>query len=202
MPPLRARSNPQPGGGGRLRIIGGRFRGRRLPIIDLPGLRPTPDRIRETLFNWLAPVIEGARCLDCFAGSGALGLEAASRGAASVVLIERSEPAARQLRDNLRVLGTAHVQVIQADALAWLADPGARAAWGPFDLVFLDPPYASGLLAPACDLLARAGWLLTGARIYLETARATELPDLPPDWELVRDRTAGQVRYALALGKR
>jgi 16S rRNA (guanine966-N2)-methyltransferase len=144
-------------------------------------------------------VIEGSRCLDPFAGTGALGLEAASRGASSVVLIERSAPAARQLRANIDVLGAAGVQVIEGDALGWLADPGPRGTLGPFDLVFLDPPFAAGLLAPACDLLARYRWLVPGARIYLETASTAELPPLPPGWEIIRERTAGQVRYALAL---
>ena len=198
MPRPRRQSAPRPGGSGRLRIIGGRFRGRRLPIPDQPGLRPTPDRIRETLFNWLAPVIDGARCLDPFAGTGALGLEAASRGAARVVLIERSEPVARQLRENAGVLRADNVQVVQADTLGWLADPERRTAFGPFDLVFLDPPFAAGLLAPACDLLACQGWLHPGARVYLETALTAGLPTLPDGWELIRDRTAGQVRYALA----
>lgn len=150
------------------------------------------------MFNWLAPVIAGARCLDPFAGTGALGLEAASRGAARVVLIERSEPVARQLRDNIGVLGADSVQMVQADALRWLADPDRRSAFGPFDLVFLDPPFAAGLLASACALLARQGWLLPGARVYLESALAAGLPTLPDGWELIRDRTAGQVRYALA----
>lgn len=154
--------------------------------------------MRETLFNWLSPVIEGARCLDPFAGTGALGLEAASRGAAPVILIERSEPVARQLRANRDVLGATGVQVVQADALRWLDDPERRVAVGPFDLVLLDPPFASGLLGPACALLARHGWLLPGARVYLETASAAGLPPLPSGWEVIRDRTAGQVRYALA----
>lgn len=199
MPPPRGRPGPPSGGSGRLRIIGGRFRGRRLPIPDQPGLRPTPDRVRETLFNWLAPVIEGSRCLDPFAGTGALGLEAASRGASSVVLIERSALAARQLRANIDVLGATGVQMIEGDALSWLADPGPRGTLGPFDLAFLDPPFAAGLLAPACALLARHRWLAPGARIYLETASAAELPALPSGWSIIRERTAGQVHYALAL---
>lgn len=181
-------------GPGYLRIIGGVNRGRRLPIPDQPGLRPTADRVRETLFNWLAPVLPGARCLDLFAGSGALGLEAASRGAGNVVLVERNERVARQLRANCLTLGTQTVQVIQADALTWLGgDPG------PFDLVFLDPPFAEGLLGPACTLLTDRGWLGTGARVYLETDARSGFPPLPDGWELVRERTAGQVRFGLAL---
>jgi 16S rRNA (guanine966-N2)-methyltransferase len=180
-------------GPGQLRIVGGRFRGRRLPIPDQPGLRPTPDRVRETLFNWLAPVLPGARCLDLFAGSGALGLEAASRGAGEVVLVERSNPVVSQLRSNVLSLGAEGIQVIQADALAWL-----ERAPNPFNLVFLDPPFAQGLLGPACDRLAQGGWLAPAARIYLETDARTGFPLLPAPWELVRDRTAGQVRFGLA----
>lgn len=115
-----------------------------------------------------------------------------------MVLIERSELVARQLQENIGVLGADSVQMVQADALRWLADPDRRSAFGSFDLVFLDPPFAAGLLGPACELLAREGWLLPGARVYLETALAWGLPPLPDGWELIRDRTAGQVRYALA----
>ena len=202
VPPGRTRltSGAASGGPGRLRLIAGRFRGRLLPIPDQPGLRPTADRVRETLFNWLAPVIEGARCLDLFAGSGALGLEAASRGAAWVVLIEQAEAVARQLRSNVEVLGAGdRVRVVRADALSWLAQTGSGAAGGPFDLVFLDPPFAAGLLAPACDLLERTGWLAPGARVYLETGARSSLPPLPDGWVLTRERTAGQVRFVLAL---
>lgn len=181
-------------GPGRLRIVGGRFRGRLLPIPDQPGLRPTPDRVRETLFNWLAPLLPGARCLDLFAGSGALGLEAASRGAGEVVLVEHSAPVVRQLRANVLALGAEGVQVVRADALTWLEGDPRR-----FDLIFLDPPYADSLLGPACERLARPGWLAPGARIYLEAATGTGFPPLPDAWELVRERAAGQVRFALAL---
>lgn len=169
-----------------------------MPVPDQPGLRPTPDRVRETLFNWLAPGIEGARCLDPFAGTGALGLEAASRGAARVVLIERSGPLARRLVETIRQLGATGIQVIQADALGWLADPGRAGELGPFDLVLLDPPFASGALGPACALLDRYRWLAPGARVYLEAPHGPGFPPLPPGWELIRDRRAGQVRYALA----
>ena len=147
-----------------LRLIGGRFRGRRLPFPDQPGLRPTPDRVRETLFNWLAPVIVGARCLDAFAGSGALGFEAASRGAGEVVLIERSPLVARQLQVNAQTLGAAEVRIQQADTLQWLA-----AAGHPFDIVFLDPPFADDLLMPAIAHLAEHGWLAPGAASKAET---------------------------------
>lgn len=182
-----------PGGPGRLRIVGGQWRGRRLPVPDQPGLRPTPDRVRETLFNWLAPVLPGARCLDLFAGSGALGLEAASRGAGEVVLVEKSEPVVRQLRANLLTLRAERVALARADALVWLAGEPR-----PFDLVFLDPPFADGLLGPACERLARPGWLAPGARVYLESAADIGFPTLPAGWELIRERTAGAVRFALA----
>lgn len=178
----------------RLRIIGGRFGGRRLAFPDQPGLRPTPDRVRETLFNWLAPVMAGARCLDVFAGSGALGLEAASRGAAEVVMLERAAPVARQLTINARMLDAAQIRVHRVDALQWLSGPGE-----PFDLVFLDPPFADGLLGPAIERLHANGWVVPGARIYLEAPIRAELPSLPASWELIREKSAGQVRYGLAI---
>ncbi len=181
------------GNTGRLRIIGGRYRGRKLPVPAQPGLRPTADRVRETLFNWLQPVIEGARCLDLFAGSGALGFEAASRGAAEVVMIERAEPVVRVLEANARNLGAGQVDVRRADALRWLSGTGE-----PFDVVFLDPPFDEGLLGKSCSLLSFNGWLAPRAQVYLEARSSEELPPLPASWGLVRDKRAGQVRYALA----
>lgn len=178
---------------GTLRIIGGRWRGRRLPIPDAEGLRPTPDRIRETLFNWLAPLLPGARCLDLFAGSGALGLEAASRGAGEVVLIEQSAAVARQLEANRQLLDAAGVRVVRADALRWLEGP-AR----PFDILFLDPPYAARLWVPALERLARHGWVQPGSRVYLEAPRDRPLPDLPSGWTTARAQRAGQVQCILA----
>ncbi|MGB5834617.1 MAG: 16S rRNA (guanine(966)-N(2))-methyltransferase RsmD [Thiohalocapsa sp.] len=180
---------------GQLRIIGGRFRGRRLPILTEPGLRPTIERSRETLFNWLAPIVDGSRCLDCFAGSGALGLEAASRGAAQVLMVEHSGPVARQLRRNTALLGADEVAVIDADVIAWLAEQSAQQ----FDIVFLDPPFGRGLLTLAFDLLRTGGWVAAGTRVYLETAVAEGYPPLPPDWTLVRDKCAGQVRYGMVV---
>jgi len=177
-----------------LRIIGGRFRGRKLPVPEQPGLRPTGDRVRETLFNWLQPVIAGARCLDLFAGSGALGFEASSRGAAEVLMIERSQPVARLLRTNAHTLGVVQVQVRRADALDWLSGSGV-----PFDIVFLDPPFDKGLLGPSCALLSDRGWLAKGALVYLEAPAKQELPVLPGGWRLARDKKAGQVRFMLAV---
>jgi len=177
-----------------LRIIGGRHRGRRLPFPDQLGLRPTSDRVRETLFNWVAPIIEGARCLDVFSGSGALGFEAASRGAGEVVMLERAPKVVRQLRCNVETLALESVSVHQADSLEWLEGSGR-----PFDLVFLDPPFADDLLESACARLAGNGWLAPGSRVYLESAAKPGFPDLPADWDLVREKTAGQVRYGLAI---
>lgn len=177
-----------------LRIIGGRWRGRRLTFPDQAGLRPTPDRVRETLFNWLAPVMPGARCLDAFSGSGALGFEAASRGAGEVVMLECASTVARQLRANVRLLDCPAIAIHETDSLRWLS-----AAGRPFDVVFLDPPYDDGLLAPSMALLQSRGWVGPGSHIYLEAARRGGFPELPAGWELIRDKSAGQVEYGLVL---
>jgi len=178
-----------------VRIIGGRWRGRKLRFPGAPGLRPTPDRVRETLFNWLAPVIRGARCLDCFAGSGVLGFEALSRGAGSVLLVDSEPVLVRYLG---RVAGDldagAAATVIRADATQWL-----ERATGPFDVVFLDPPYAAGLLPDLLRSLSRPGLLAPGALVYLEGAAAGGPPALPPGWRLHRSGRAGDVGYHLAV---
>lgn len=179
---------------GHFRIIGGRWRGRRLTFPDAGGVRPTADRVRETVFNWLQPVIEGARCLDLFAGSGALGLEALSRGAAEAVFVERDRRLAARLRENLETLDAAAAEVIQRDAGAYLNGP-AR----PFDLVFLDPPFRRGALGPLCERLAAGGWLAPGAYIYLEGEAEAGPPTLPAGWECLRSKQAGQVGYHLAV---
>ncbi|HRX69630.1 MAG: 16S rRNA (guanine(966)-N(2))-methyltransferase RsmD [Candidatus Competibacteraceae bacterium] len=176
-----------------LRIIGGQWRSRRLEFPDLPGLRPTPDRVRETLFNWLAPVLPGARCLDLFAGSGALGIEALSRGAAEVVFVERQPLAVRALRNNLDRLSASNARVDPLDALTWLRPSGT-----PFDIVWLDPPFGEGLLEPACALLEQGGWLAAIAWIYLETQADQPRPLLPAHWTFHREKTAGMVTYRLA----
>jgi 16S rRNA (guanine966-N2)-methyltransferase len=177
----------------RIRIIGGRHRGRKLSFPDAPGLRPTSDRIRETLFNWLQTTLPGARCLDLFAGSGALGLEAASRGAGRVVLVERSRAVAERLLENGRLLGLEDLEVVQAEALRWLAATHQR-----FDVVFLDPPFADHLLERACTELVVAGRLAPGALVYLESDAAEGLPALPAALELIRHKQAGQVAFGLA----
>ena len=182
------------GSRGQLRIIGGQFRGRRLPVPSQPGLRPTSDRTRETLFNWLAPVIEGSRCLDCFAGAGALGFEAASRGAAWVSMIERANAVARQLDASAALLRADAVEVITADAERWLSEQPVQ----PYDIVFLDPPFALDVLASTCETLQRRGWVTAGSLIYLENDAGVGFPSLPAGWTLTRDKRAGQVRYGLA----
>ena len=179
--------------GGRLRIIGGEWRSRVLPVLDQPGLRPTPDRVRETLFNWLQTIIPGARCLDLFAGSGALGFEAASRGAAQVIMVENQPAACRQLQDNVRTLKAERIQLVQQDAMQWL-DRCELA----FDVVFVDPPYDAELLAPVCNKLEQNPCLAEEAWIYLELGSDQALPALPPNWQIIRGKKAGQVGYHLA----
>jgi 16S rRNA (guanine966-N2)-methyltransferase len=176
-----------------VRIIGGEHRGRKLPFPDLPGLRPSGDRVRETLFNWLQPVLLNARCLDLFAGSGALGLEAASRGAGEVVMLDIAPPVIRQLEANRDLLGLTQVKLVKADALLWL-DQDSR----PFDVVFLDPPFASNLLGEVCKKLLTGGWLAADALVYLEDDAGRGFPTLPENWQWHRQQRAGQVCFGLA----
>ena len=180
-----------------LRIIGGQWRGRKLAFPDVEGLRPTPDRVRETLFNWLTPFIRGARCLDLFAGSGALGLEALSRGASEVVLVDSHAEVVNCLGDHLKLLGAEdRAHLVKADVSVFLGTV-TDIKTTPFDIIFLDPPYHSGLLQPSMTKLQN-GWLNTGARIYFEANRKEDLPELPVGWSLYREKTAGQVGYYLA----
>lgn len=183
----------RPGGSNTLRIIGGEWRGRKLRFADGEGLRPTTDRVRETLFNWLQPIIAGSRCLDLFSGSGALGLEALSRGAAEVIFIDTNPKAIAALKENLALLKADNATVIRGDALAYL-QRDAR----PFDVVFLDPPFRRDLLQPALQQLASGGWLAQGARIYIELESELDDPQLPEGWELLRSKRAGQAAYHLA----
>ncbi|MCC7220590.1 MAG: 16S rRNA (guanine(966)-N(2))-methyltransferase RsmD [Candidatus Contendobacter sp.] len=185
--------NRRGGHSNQLRVIGGQWRSRRLEFPDLPGVRPTPDRVRETLFNWLAPMLPGARCLDLFAGSGALGIEALSRGAAEVVFVERDPAAVRALRDNLARLKAENGRVELAEALTWLRQPAT-----PFEIVLLDPPFGAGLLEPVCAALEAGGWLQATAWIYLEAETGWRPASLPAHWMLYREKTAGMVAYRLA----
>ena len=186
--PRSARQRPAPDSrrGGQLRLIGGDFKRRRLPVLDSPGLRPTPDRVRETLFNWLAAVTPGARVLDLFAGTGALGLEALSRGAAEACFVERDPRVARQLDSNLATLGvTARSRVVTGDAAAFLAG-----APQPFSLVFLDPPFRQDLAARCCTELEQRGWLAAEAFVYVEM-ESDAPPSVPANWSLHREVRAG-----------
>lgn len=186
MPPSRRRPNE-------LRIIGGEWRGRRLSFPALPGLRPTPDRVRETLFNWLSPVVEGARCADLFAGSGALGLEALSRGAAGVTFIDNQPEVVRQLRESLQRLQAAgRGEVVCADAARWL-----DSATGPYRIAFVDPPFAAGLGAGMLPALAAAGLMEHGGWVYVEQAADQPPPVAPEGWSLHRQGRAGGVGYYL-----
>ena len=179
---------------GRLRIVAGKWRSRLLPVADLAGLRPTSERVRETLFNWLAPVIEGARCLDLFAGTGALGFEALSRGARSVTFVEQSGLAGSMLRENAIRLEAdgANIQVLDAYKFVANDNRGDR-----MDIVFLDPPFADDRYEELCRLLMDGGWLAPGALIYLEQDRQQSMPVLPAGWQVKKEKTAGNVRYAL-----
>jgi 16S rRNA (guanine966-N2)-methyltransferase len=175
-----------------LRIIGGTWRGRKLRFPPGAAIRPTPDRVRETLFNWLGTAIRGARCLDLFAGSGALGLEALSRGASHVTFIERDAPAAHALRERLIEWQAGDARIERTDALRYLAG-----APSPFDIVFLDPPFASGLLERSAARLEERHWLAADARIYLECAAREGLPPLPATWRVLKAKQAGEVGYHL-----
>lgn len=174
---------------GKLRIIGGRWRSRQLPVIDSEGLRPTTDRVRETLFNWLQMDIAGSRCLDLFAGSGALGLEAASRGAKEVVMVEKSSAVFKILQQNVKTLAASEVSLVQDDALDFLERLNADTH---FDIVFIDPPYQSGLLEPVINRIS----LVAGSRVYLEARKGDDI-SVPENWRLLKDKTAGQIHYCL-----
>ncbi len=178
---------------GRLRIVAGIWRSRVLEIADVPGLRPTPERIRETLFNWLAQRIAGARCLDLFAGTGVLGLEALSRGAATAVFVEKSKTAIDSLRRNVASLDAGGAVIYPGAAAAYLDAAGD----GCFDIVFLDPPFADDNLGELCRLIDESGLLASGANVYLEQNRATPEPALPDGWSVLKKKTAGNVRYTL-----
>lgn len=176
---------------GHIRIIGGQWARRRLPVVAVPGLRPTGDRMRETLFNWLQFELPGARVLDAFAGTGALGLESLSRGAAQAVFVERHPKAVRQLQANLRRLKAEGAQLVQADTLRYLEGQAE-----PFDIVFVDPPFDTQLQQAVVERLS-AGWVKPGGWVYVEQPRRQVLPQVPDHWSLHRDKAAGEVRYLL-----
>ncbi len=176
---------------GNIRIIAGKYRGRKLPVLMADGLRPTTDRVKETLFNWLMPYIHGANCLDCFAGAGSLGFEALSRGAAKVTLIELNKAAAKQLLANKQLLKSDNIVVNNGNALNFLKAPTLNK----FNLVFIDPPFRQNLISQTCELLENS-WLAEQALIYVEMeAEGEQL--LPSNWLLLKEKIAGQVAYRL-----
>ena len=175
----------------RIRIIGGEWRSRQLPFIEVPGLRPTPDRVRETLFNWLQGRISSARCLDLFAGSGAIGFEALSRYAAEVVLVEKHAKVAQQLRDNLaslKIEDERRALIVNKDALMYVEETAEA-----FDIIFLDPPYRKGLLPKVLDQIVSRSLLNTDGIIYLEHESEEQFDWLNWDLEVLKQSNAGQV---------
>jgi len=185
---------------GKIRIIAGKYKGRKLPVLMAEGLRPTTDRVKETVFNWLMPYIAQANCLDCFAGSGSLGFEALSRGADEVTLVELNRAAANQLLANKELLKADNINVINDNALVFLKNgllkPGFTASTDkPFDLVFLDPPFRKQLVEQAAQLLNHFG-LADQALIYVEMeAESTQV--IPANWQLIKKKISGQVVYQL-----
>lgn len=188
-----------PQGPGEVRIIGGEWRGRRLQFSSQEGLRPTLDRYRETLFNWLMYDVEGARCLDLFAGSGALGLEALSRGAKEVDFVDANATVCRELRTNLHKLGSEKGRVWQGNAEAWLRSRSLHSASGfaPYDLVFLDPPFHQDLLQGCIHLLETGGWLADDCKIYLEAEGGFDRSKLPYHWTVLREKDAKNKLFLL-----
>jgi 16S rRNA (guanine966-N2)-methyltransferase len=194
----RVRINARPGEGRPkpsfvLRIIGGEWRGRKIHFPPVEAIRPTPDRVRETVFNWLQGVTPGSRCLDLYAGSGALGLEALSRGAREVVFVDIEPAVVRHLGGTLRDLGCDRGRAVRADAAGFLTPPAE-----PFDVIFLDPPFAEPVLPEICRRIEAGGWLKDGGFAYLESPAAAGEPELPPGWTLLKSRRAGEVGYHLA----
>jgi 16S rRNA (guanine966-N2)-methyltransferase len=178
---------------GSVRIIAGQWRGRRLQVPDVQGLRPTPDRVRETLFNWLAPYIAGAYCLDLFAGSGVLGFEALSRGATYVEMVDQSAVVVKLLQTQLNVFAAENACIYQAEV-----PEGLKPVKRPFDIVFLDPPYQAHLLKPSCDYLEQHGYLAESAYIYMEAQHRIKDNELPFHWRFIKRKQAGHVAYHLA----
>lgn len=177
---------------GQLRIIAGKWRGRKIKFIDREDLRPTPDRVRETLFNWLRSDLSGAICLDLFAGSGALGFEAASRGAQLVTMVDNSNQACKMIQENIRLLKSESVETETLDALHYLEKNQTQ-----YDVVFLDPPYKLDILPQLFLLLEQKKCLAEHAKIYIEHDVKTNLPKMPDNWHLLKDKKAGQVSYVL-----
>lgn len=177
---------------GQVRIIAGKYKGRKLPVLDVIGLRPTTDRVKETVFNWLMQDCHDATVLDCFAGAGSLGFEAASRYARHVTMLELDKSAAQMLTRNAALLKDCEITIQHTDSLLWLNQPATRQ----FELVFIDPPFRQGLVSQACELLIANGWLADNALVYVEQ-ESEHIAALPTTLRLYKDKTAGQVCYRL-----
>ncbi len=173
----------------KVRIIAGKWRGRKLEVMDSPGLRPSPDRVRETLFNWLQQEIVGARCLDLFAGSGAFAFEALSRDASEVILVESDPKSVESLRQHAETLGSENHTIQLADALSWLKQ-GIK----DFDIIFLDPPFKQGYIEKCCSLILEESLLKTNGLVYIESEKNLALPD---GWRIKKQKNAGQVQSLL-----
>lgn len=186
-------------GSNQLRIIGGDWKGRKLRFPDAPNLRPTPDRVRETIFNWLAPMIHGAHCLDLFAGSGALGLEALSRGAAFTTFVDSHKKVTQALQSHLDLLeANDKANVFSIDGVKFLNHEKFKITEAKkYDLVFLDPPYHLDFMQKVVPLLEENNWLNENAMLYLEIEKSQSLPELPTNWKQIKEKTAGEVNYFL-----
>lgn len=189
----RTTDNQSTTGHHQLRIIGGQWRSRKLSFTATEGLRPTQDRVRETLFNWLMYDIDGVRCLDVFAGSGALGLEALSRGAKYVQFLEKSQTAAQQIRQHLATLDCPRGNVLNTNALEALSNPAPAA----FDVIFLDPPFNQELLIPCCELLVQQGYSQAETLIYVEAETGLDLTQLPSDWHEIKNKSLSSKHIVL-----
>ncbi len=188
-------TTPPRKGSGQIRIIAGQWRGRKLKVLNSEGLRPTTDRVKETVFNWLNPYLNQSHCLDLFAGSGGLGFEALSRFAAFTTFVEKDAAAAKQLKTNLHLLelSSEQAKLINQDALQFLNQRPGEA----YDVVFIDPPFRKNLLQPSCELLNNNGWLKSDSLVYLEFESEGGAPSLPSNWHCIKQKQAGQVNYRL-----
>ena len=188
----------RPASSNTVRLIAGELGGRKIRFPDARGLRPTADRTRETLFNWLLNDIDGSICLDLFAGSGALGFEAVSRGAAHVIMVEASAGVARQLQQNSQLLAVEdRVTVISRKAMSYLSEAEKSGIEQPFNIVFIDPPFADGQLDQVMENLFSSNVLADTAKIYVERDLKQEMPVLPENCAVIRDKKAGQVAFSL-----
>jgi 16S rRNA (guanine966-N2)-methyltransferase len=178
---------------GFIRIISGKWRGKKLVVKDKEGLRPTTDRTKETLFNWLMHDIRDANCLDCFSGSGSLSFEALSRYAQSAILLERDKSVAEQLRENLKILKVDNASVVETDSIHYLQQTATQT----FDIVFIDPPFNKDLVQPCCEALEKNGYLTAPAIIYIEVETQSQDLQLPDNWTLLKQKSTGQVSYQL-----